>query len=52
MSPSHGSDEQCMEDLEHVVGENYKFLKRNVCKLFGMVGNMRGKWCNTCLKYL
>jgi hypothetical protein len=35
---------QCMEDLEHVVGDNYKFLNRNVRKLFGMVGNMRGKW--------
>jgi hypothetical protein len=42
---------QCMEDLEHVVEDNYKFLNRNVRKLFGMVGNMRGKWCNTCLKY-
>jgi hypothetical protein len=42
---------QRMEDLEHVVGDNYKFLNRNVCKLFGMVENMRGKWCNTCLKY-
>jgi hypothetical protein len=42
---------QRMEDLEHVVGGNYMFLNRNVCKRFGMVGNMRGKWCNTCLKY-
>jgi hypothetical protein len=42
---------QCMEGLEHVVGDNYKFLNCNVRKLFGMVGNMRGKWCNTCLKY-
>jgi hypothetical protein len=42
---------QRMEHLEHVVGDNYKFLNRNVRKLFGMVGNMRGKWCNTCLKY-
>jgi hypothetical protein len=40
-----------MEDLDHVVEDNYKFLNRNVRKLFGMVGNMRGKWCNTCLKY-
>jgi hypothetical protein len=40
-----------MEDLEHVVEDNYKFFNRNVRKLFGMVGNMRGKWCNTCLKY-
>jgi hypothetical protein len=40
-----------MEDLEHVVGDNFKFLNRNVRKLFGVVGNMRGKWCNTCLKY-
>jgi hypothetical protein len=40
-----------MEDLEHVVEDNYKFLNRNVRKLFGVVGNMRGKWCNTCLKY-
>jgi hypothetical protein len=42
---------QRMEDLKHVVGDNFKFLNRNVRKLFGMVGNMRGKWCNTCLKY-
>jgi hypothetical protein len=42
---------QCMEDLERVVEDDYKFLNRNVRKLFGMVGNMRGKWCNTCLKY-
>jgi hypothetical protein len=40
-----------MEDLECVVGDNYKFLNRNVRKLFGTVGNMRTKWCNTCLKY-
>jgi hypothetical protein len=33
-----------MEDLERVVGDNYKFLNRNVRKLFGMVGNMRSKW--------
>jgi hypothetical protein len=42
---------QRLEDLERVVEDDYKFLNRNVCKLFGMVGNMRGKWCNTCLKY-
>jgi hypothetical protein len=42
---------QRMEDLERVVEDDYKFLNCNVCKLFGMVGNMRGKWCNTCLKY-
>jgi hypothetical protein len=42
---------QRMEDLEHIVGNNFKFLNRNVRKLFGMVGNMRGKWRNTCLKY-
>jgi hypothetical protein len=42
---------QRMEDLDHVVEYNYKFVNRNVRKLFGMVGNMRGKWCNTCLKY-
>jgi hypothetical protein len=42
---------QRMEDLEHVVEDDYKFLNRNVCKLFGMVGNMRGKWCNSCGKY-
>jgi hypothetical protein len=41
---------QRMEDLERVVEDDYKFLNRNVRKLFGMVGNMRGKWCNTCLK--
>jgi hypothetical protein len=42
---------QRLEDLEHVVEDDYKFLNRNVRKLFGMVGNMRGKWCNTCGKY-
>jgi hypothetical protein len=42
---------QRMEDLERVVEDDYKFLNHNVHKHFGMVGNMRGKWCNTCLKY-
>jgi hypothetical protein len=42
---------QRLEDLERVVEDDYKFLKSNVRKLFGMVGNMRGKWCNTCGKY-
>jgi hypothetical protein len=42
---------QRLEDLERVVEDDYKFLNRSVRKLFGMVGNMRGKWCNTCLKY-
>jgi hypothetical protein len=42
---------QCMEDLERVVEDDYKFLNRNVRKLFGMVGNMKGKWCNSFGKY-
>jgi hypothetical protein len=42
---------QRMEDLEHMVEDDYKFLNRNVRKLFGMVGNMKGKWCNSCGKY-
>jgi hypothetical protein len=42
---------QRLEDLERVVEDDYKFLNRNVRKLFGMVGNMRDKWCNTCGKY-
>jgi hypothetical protein len=42
---------QLMEDLERVVEDDYKFLNRNVRKLFGMVGNMKGKWCNSCGKY-
>jgi hypothetical protein len=41
---------QRVEDLERVVEDDYKFLNRNVRKLFGMVGNMRGKWCNSCGK--
>jgi hypothetical protein len=41
---------QRLEDLERVVEDDYKFINRNMRKLFGMVGNMRGKWCNTCLK--
>jgi hypothetical protein len=40
-----------MEDLERVVEDNYKFLNRNMRKCFGMVGNMKGKWCNSCGKY-
>jgi hypothetical protein len=48
--PGHGGDGQHMEDLE-VVKDDYKFLNRNVRKLFGMVGNMKGKWCNSCRKY-
>jgi hypothetical protein len=42
---------QRMEDLERVVEDDYKFLNSKVRKLFGMVGNMRGKWCNSCEKY-
>jgi hypothetical protein len=42
---------QRMEDLERVVEDEYKFMNRNVRKLFGMVGNMKGKWCNSCGKY-
>jgi hypothetical protein len=42
---------QRMEDSECVVEDNYKFLNRNVRKHFGMVGNMKGKWCNSCGKY-
>jgi hypothetical protein len=42
---------QRLEDLECVVEDDYKFLNRNVRKLFGMVGNMRGKWCSSCGKY-
>jgi hypothetical protein len=42
---------QRLEDLERVVEDDYRFLNRNVRKPFGMVGNMRGKWCNSCGKY-
>jgi hypothetical protein len=42
---------QRMEDLEHMVEDDYKFLNRNVRKLFSMVGNMKGKCCNRCGKY-
>jgi exonuclease VII small subunit len=34
---------QCMEDLERVVEDDYKFLNQNVRKLFGMMGNMKNK---------
>jgi hypothetical protein len=34
---------QRMEDLERMVEDDYKFLNRNMRKLFGMVGNMKGK---------
>jgi hypothetical protein len=26
-------------------------VRRSAHKLFGMVGNMKGKWCNSCRKY-
>jgi hypothetical protein len=42
---------QRMEDLERVVEDDYKFPNRNVRKLFGMVGNMKGKLCNSGRKY-
>jgi hypothetical protein len=42
---------QHMGDLERVVEDDYNFLNRNVRKLFSMVGNMKGKWCNSCGKY-
>jgi hypothetical protein len=42
---------QRMEDLERVVEDDYKFLNHNMQKLFSMVGNMKGKWCNSCGKY-
>jgi hypothetical protein len=42
---------QRMEDLERMVEDDYKFLNRNVPKLFGMVGSMRGKWYSSCGKY-
>jgi hypothetical protein len=39
-----------VEDLERVVEDDYKFMNRNVRKLFGMVENMKVKWCNSCGK--
>jgi hypothetical protein len=42
---------QCMEDLKRVVEDDYKFLNHNVRKPFGMIENMKGKWCNSCGKY-
>jgi hypothetical protein len=42
---------QRIEDLERVVEDDYKFPNHNVRKLFGMVGSMKGKWCNNCGKY-
>jgi hypothetical protein len=38
---------QRMEDLERVVEDDYRFLNRNVCKLFGMVGNCRSYFSGT-----
>jgi hypothetical protein len=49
--PAMEAMRQRMEDLERVVEDDYKFLNRNMRKLFGMVGNMKGKWCNSCGKY-
>jgi hypothetical protein len=54
ISDLYASVEQCsqameamrqrMEDLEWVVDDDYKFLNRNVSKLFGMAGNMKKRW--------
>jgi hypothetical protein len=38
---------QHMEDFERVVEDDYKFLNRNMRKLFGTMGNRKGKWCNS-----
>jgi hypothetical protein len=40
-----------MEDLERVVDNDHKFLNRNVRKLFGMVSNMKKRWCKDCGKF-
>jgi hypothetical protein len=40
-----------MEDLERVVEDDYKFLNWNMRKLFGMVGNMKNKWCKSYGKF-
>jgi hypothetical protein len=42
---------QRMADLEWVVDDDYKFLNRNVRKLFGTVDNMKKKWCKDCGKF-
>jgi hypothetical protein len=34
-----------------VVEDDYKFLNRNVRKLYGMVGNMKNQWCKSCEKF-
>jgi hypothetical protein len=51
MFPGHGGDEAACGGFGGVVEDDYKFLNRNVRKLFGMVRNMKGKWCNSCGKY-
>jgi hypothetical protein len=42
---------QRVQDLERMVEDDYKFLNCSARKLFGMVRNMKGKWCNSCGKY-
>jgi hypothetical protein len=42
---------QRTEDFERVVDDNYKFMNWNVRKLFGMVGNMKSKWCKSYRKF-
>jgi hypothetical protein len=51
MFPGYGGNEAAYKDLERVVEDDYKFLNRNVRKLFGMVGNMKNKWCKSCRKF-
>jgi hypothetical protein len=41
ISELYASVDECFQDLECVVEDDYKFLYRNVRKLFGMVGNKK-----------
>ena len=41
---------QHIEDPERVVDDDYKFLNRNVRKLFSMHGNLK-KRCSSCGKF-
>jgi hypothetical protein len=51
MFPGHGGDEAAYGGFGTRGRRQLQVPECNVCKLFGMVGNMKGKWWNSCGKY-
>ena len=44
--------QQRIEDWERMVEDDFKYLNRNIRKLFGMNKNFKKKeWCTSCIKF-